>query len=78
MRFFKVLLALAAVAVALPQEETKNELIALKAKSALADFEAPVEKRDDDVPILDARIARFEKEERTVNLSPVNNRRDGQ
>lgn len=77
MRFFNVLLALAALATALPQAEVaERDLVSLKAKSAEADFQA-VAARDDAGPILDARIDAHEQEGRSVNLSPANNPRDG-
>ncbi|KAH6842260.1 hypothetical protein B0I37DRAFT_381530 [Chaetomium sp. MPI-CAGE-AT-0009] len=64
MRFFKAILAFAALAVALPSE--KGPVDEVKAREPAADG-----------PILDYKIDAYEKEKRTVNLSPRNNPQEG-
>ncbi|KAK4098740.1 hypothetical protein N658DRAFT_560934 [Parathielavia hyrcaniae] len=91
MRLLKAIIAFAALAAALPSEraaavseikareaDPESEPAADNSKSAI---DVKVYNRSPDVepdsPVLDARIAAQEKEDRTVNLSPRNNPRDG-
>ncbi|GAB1316924.1 hypothetical protein MFIFM68171_07134 [Madurella fahalii] len=67
MRILQAILALAALAIALPSDNLKAAEAEVKART-------PEPEPFDDAPILDARIDAHEKEGRTVNLSPHNNR----
>jgi hypothetical protein len=72
MRLMKLVLAFAALAAALPSENVKENGFEVKLREP--EPGPKPEPHKDDVPILDARIDAHEKEGRTVNLSPRNNR----
>ncbi|RYP73394.1 hypothetical protein DL771_003662 [Monosporascus sp. 5C6A] len=83
MRFFDVILTLAALAVALPSDKGGEAEVKAREPEPLPDksaIEVKVYERDPAPvaePVLDDKIAAHENERRTVNLSPRNNAHEG-